>query len=105
VFIGPQRLPVVLSKSEVRTLLSHLSGTPHLIASLLYGAGLRLRQIVEQAFIVATELAQTPQPTEKGHPHQSASSWRLPAESQIRGQKPEEHPSRRGKIRQSKRCS
>jgi len=38
----PQRLPVVLTVDEVALLLSHLHGTPHLMASLLYGAGLRL---------------------------------------------------------------
>jgi integron integrase len=38
----PQRLPVVLSKEEVGLVLGRMSGTPKLMASLLYGAGLRL---------------------------------------------------------------
>lgn len=38
----PQKLPVVLHRDEVRALLAHLSGTPWLMAMLLYGAGLRL---------------------------------------------------------------
>lgn len=38
----PQRLPVVLSKEEVALVLNSMSGTPKLMASLLYGAGLRL---------------------------------------------------------------
>jgi integron integrase len=38
----PERLPVVFSRGEVRALLAHLQGTDHLVASLLYGAGLRL---------------------------------------------------------------
>jgi integron integrase len=38
----PIRLPVVLSRDEVARVLAHLSGTPRLIAALLYGAGLRL---------------------------------------------------------------
>ncbi len=38
----PRRVPDVLSKTEVQRLLDHLSGTSQLIASLLYGAGLRL---------------------------------------------------------------
>jgi integron integrase len=38
----PRRLPVVLGLEEVRALLSKLDGVPHLVASLLYGAGLRL---------------------------------------------------------------
>lgn len=38
----PQRLPVVLSRPEVRALLSALEGVHWIMASLLYGAGLRL---------------------------------------------------------------
>jgi len=38
----PGRLPVVLSPAEVRTVLSRLQGAPGLMASLMYGAGLRL---------------------------------------------------------------
>lgn len=40
----PKRLPVVLSQGEVAALLSHVHGTPWLIASLLYGSGLRLAE-------------------------------------------------------------
>lgn len=39
-----KRLPVVFSRAEVQSVLAHLSGTYHLIASLLYGAGLRLNE-------------------------------------------------------------
>jgi len=42
----PARLPVVFSPAEVAALLSHLSGPPHLMASLLYGSGLRLMECV-----------------------------------------------------------
>jgi len=38
----PDRLPVVLSRDETIALLDHLQGAPWLVASLLYGAGLRL---------------------------------------------------------------
>jgi integron integrase len=38
----PKRLPVVLSRDEVRRVLSHLDGTYRLAALLLYGSGLRL---------------------------------------------------------------
>jgi integron integrase len=38
----PPRLPVVLSRDEVRAVLRRLQGTPRLMAVLLYGAGLRL---------------------------------------------------------------
>jgi len=38
----PLRLPVVLTRTEIRDLLARLSGVQWIIASLLYGAGLRL---------------------------------------------------------------
>ncbi len=41
---GPRRLPVVLSREEVRGLLGQLDGTPWLVSSLLYGSGLRLTE-------------------------------------------------------------
>jgi integron integrase len=40
-------IPVVLSREEVRQILAHVSGTPWLIVSLLYGAGLRLLECLE----------------------------------------------------------
>lgn len=43
---APTRLPVVLTVSEVQAVLERLSGTHWLIASLLYGAGLRLMEAV-----------------------------------------------------------
>src|SRR3569832_622317 len=42
----PARLPVVLSPAEVRAVLAHLDGVMWLMASLLYGAGLRLMECV-----------------------------------------------------------
>jgi integrase len=38
----PKRLPVVLTKPEVRLVFLELEGTPRLVCHLLYGAGLRL---------------------------------------------------------------
>ena len=38
----PQRLPVVLTADEVRDLLGKLKGTSWLVATLLYGSGLRV---------------------------------------------------------------
>ncbi|MHB8999178.1 MAG: integron integrase [Thermoanaerobaculia bacterium] len=38
----PKRTPVVLTREEVRALLAELRGTPKLVASILYGSGLRL---------------------------------------------------------------
>ncbi len=38
----PQRLPVVLTRDEVRALLARLAGVEWLVAALLYGARLRL---------------------------------------------------------------
>ena len=43
---APKRLPVVLTVAEVQAVLSGLSGTHWLIASLLYGSGLRLMEAV-----------------------------------------------------------
>jgi integrase len=40
----PKRLPVVLSTTEVRSVLAHLDGMCWLIANLLYGSGLRLME-------------------------------------------------------------
>lgn len=40
----PQRLPVVLTSREVRSLLHELNGTTGLVASLLYGTGMRLME-------------------------------------------------------------
>jgi len=40
----PRRLPVVLTREEVRRLLGGLEGEPRLVASLLYGSGLRLME-------------------------------------------------------------
>jgi integrase-like protein len=38
----PQRLPVILTREEVRAILDAMHGVPRLMAVLLYGAGLRL---------------------------------------------------------------
>jgi site-specific recombinase XerD len=40
----PHRLPVVLTKDEVKKVLDYMSGAPRLMAILLYGAGLRLME-------------------------------------------------------------
>jgi integron integrase len=40
----PQRLPVVLTQAEVQAVLSRMDGTMWLIASLLYGSGLRIME-------------------------------------------------------------
>lgn len=40
----PKRLPVVLNRDEVQAILSRLSGTHWLIASLLYGTGMRIME-------------------------------------------------------------
>jgi integron integrase len=43
---APKRLPVVLTVSEVQSVLSRLKGTHALISNLLYGGGLRLMEAV-----------------------------------------------------------
>ena len=40
----PKRLPVVLTQSEVEKILAFLSDTPAIMATLLYGSGLRLME-------------------------------------------------------------
>jgi len=40
------KLPVVLSRAEVKRVFAHLHGTPKLMAGLLYGSGLRLMECV-----------------------------------------------------------
>ena len=44
---GVSRLPVVLTRDEVRALLARLEGTPRLVALLLYGSGLRLLEALQ----------------------------------------------------------
>ncbi len=41
-----KKLPVVLSRREVRAVLGRLSGPHHLIASILYGSGLRISEVL-----------------------------------------------------------
>src|SRR5438874_11331398 len=41
------RLPVVLTRDEVRTVLRELRGVPQLVALLLYGSGLRLLECLQ----------------------------------------------------------
>jgi len=43
----PMRLPVVMSKMEVKTLLSQLQGSALIAAKLMYGTGLRLNECLE----------------------------------------------------------
>src|SRR6266513_3044332 len=42
----PQKLPVVLSRGEVKQIFAHLHGVPKLMAGLLYGSGLRRMECV-----------------------------------------------------------
>jgi len=42
----PRRLPVVLSRDEVRRLLAEMDGTFGLMAQLMYGTGMRLMEVV-----------------------------------------------------------
>ena len=43
----PRRLPVVLTRGEVRSILDRLDGTRRLMAELLYGSGLRLLECLQ----------------------------------------------------------
>ncbi len=44
---GPKRLPVVLSKRDVRAVLTELEGTNRLVGTLLYGCGFRLLECLQ----------------------------------------------------------
>ena len=41
----PERLPVVLTREEVKRIISEMRGTAALMAKLLYGSGLRLSHV------------------------------------------------------------
>ncbi|NOT12198.1 MAG: integron integrase [Methylococcaceae bacterium] len=43
---APKRLPVVLTQAEVQAVLNRLDGTMWLVASLLYGSGLRIMEVL-----------------------------------------------------------
>ncbi|MCP4417699.1 MAG: integron integrase, partial [Chloroflexi bacterium] len=43
----PKRLPVVLTQTEVKKVMSHMAGVPLLIVQLLYGGGLRLNECLQ----------------------------------------------------------
>lgn len=43
----PPRLPVVLTRDEVRSVISRLNGPPKIVCSLLYGAGFRLLEALQ----------------------------------------------------------
>lgn len=43
---APKRLPVVLTRDEVQALLAHLDGSMWLVASLLYGSGMRIMEVL-----------------------------------------------------------
>ena len=43
----PKHIPVVFTREEVRSILNHLDGVYWMMATLLYGAGLRLRECLE----------------------------------------------------------
>jgi integron integrase len=42
----PQRIPTVLSREEVTSVLAQMDGRPWLLASLLYGTGMRLMEVL-----------------------------------------------------------
>ncbi len=43
----PKRLPIVLTRAEVKKILNELSGTQRLVVSVLYGSGLRLLEALQ----------------------------------------------------------
>lgn len=45
--VKPVRLPIVLTREEVRALLDAMAGTPRVVGLLLYGSGLRLLEALQ----------------------------------------------------------
>lgn len=43
----PRRLPIVLTRQEVQAILAHLNGSQRLVATILYGSGLRLLEALQ----------------------------------------------------------
>lgn len=43
----PRRMPVVLTRDEVRAVLGQMHGVPQLVARLLYGTGMRLLEVLQ----------------------------------------------------------
>ena len=46
----PKRLPVVLTREEVKSIIDLMEGAPTLVATLLYGGGLRLNECLQLRF-------------------------------------------------------
>ena len=44
----PKRLPVVLTREEVKSIIDVMEGAPKLVATLLYGSGLRLNECLQR---------------------------------------------------------
>jgi hypothetical protein len=64
----PERLPTVLSPSEVATLLEQVSGPCALVARLLYGAGLRLLEALQLRIKTSTSSEESSScETARGH--------------------------------------
>ena len=59
----PARLPVVLTREEVESILAHLSGTVGLMIRLLYGTGMRIMECSRRRLILSTATSFAPVPT------------------------------------------
>ena len=77
----PARLPVVLSRDEVSSLLSRLRGPVWLMASLMYGAGLRLLECAELRVKDLNFSARSPKHSTRRtwQPDAGASHYRAPS--------------------------
>jgi len=80
----PKRLPVVMTRDEVKAVLANLSGDKWLMASLMYGAGLRLMECLRLRVqdIDFSRIAQGPfaSPSEagKGNSRKGLGRWMGP---------------------------
>ena len=78
----PKRLPVVMTRTEVDAVLQRLNGEKWLMASLMYGAGLRLMQHLESVKMIhqrdlADGYGRVPMPYALGRKYPNAATdWR-----------------------------
>ena len=98
----PARVPTVLSTAEIAALLSRMTGTKWLMASLLYGAGLRLRGDCTGSAAGLEKNRQRRVVADRVNPHQSLSAvvrGRTGSATVVRGDEPARSGARRRRRR------
>ncbi len=97
----PKRLPVVMTRDEVKAVLANLSGDKWLMASLMYGAGLRLMEClrlrVQDIDFSRNEILSPRRQGRQGPDHDAARIAQVPVAraTQARQDSPGARPGRR----------